>query len=60
MDDQLTEDELRRLEALAATATPGPWQKIAPAADLDFIAAARSYMPRLIREVRRLRESRGS
>jgi hypothetical protein len=34
--------------------------KIAPAADLDFIAAARTYMPRLIREVRRLRQSRSS
>ena len=29
--------------------------KIAPAADLDFIAAARKYMPLLISEVRRLR-----
>jgi hypothetical protein len=93
MDEQLTEDELTRLEALAAAATPEPWQsfveerepiggcsfiqlgahgysppdmyvyhddKIAPAADLDFIAAARMYMPRLIRKVRRLRESRSS
>jgi hypothetical protein len=30
--------------------------KIAPAADLDFIAAARSYTPYLISEIRRLRE----
>ena len=29
--------------------------KIAPAADLDFIAAARRYMPLLLAEVRRLR-----
>jgi hypothetical protein len=29
--------------------------KIAPDADLDFIAAARHYMPRLLAEVRRLR-----
>jgi hypothetical protein len=30
-------------------------REIAPAADLDFIAAAREYMPRLVDEVRRLR-----
>jgi hypothetical protein len=30
----------------------------ASAADLDFIAAARNYIPRLIAEVRRLRERR--
>jgi hypothetical protein len=93
MDDELTDDELTRLEALAAAATPEPWQsfveerepiggcsfiqlgadgysppdmyvyhddKIAPEPDLDVIAAARTYMPRLIREIRRLRESRGS
>jgi hypothetical protein len=30
----------------------------APAADLDFIAAARNYTPRLIAEIRRLREER--
>lgn len=90
MDGQITEEELNRLEALAAAATPEPWQsfveerepiggcsfiqlgaegysppdmyvyhddKIAPAADLDLIAAARAYVPRLIREVRRLRAS---
>jgi hypothetical protein len=90
MNEQISEAELARLEALAAAATPEPWEsyveerepiggcsfiqlgakgysppdmyvyhddKIAPAADLDFIAAARTYMPRLIREVRRLRKS---
>jgi hypothetical protein len=31
--------------------------KIAPVADLDFIAAAREYMPLLISEIRRLRDS---
>jgi hypothetical protein len=30
-------------------------RKIAPAADIDFIAAARNYMPRLIAEIRRSR-----
>jgi hypothetical protein len=30
--------------------------KIAPVADLDFIAAARKYIPRLVREIRLLRE----
>jgi hypothetical protein len=29
--------------------------KIAPAHDLDFIAAARTYAPRLVAEVRRAR-----
>jgi hypothetical protein len=29
----------------------------APAADLDFIAAARNYLPRLVAEVRRRRHS---
>ena len=85
MDNAITEDDLDRLEALTAAATPEPWEsfieerepigrssfiqlgadgysppdmyvyhdaKTAPAADLDFIAAARKYMPRLIREVR--------
>jgi hypothetical protein len=33
--------------------------KIAPAADLDFIAAAR-YIPRLVREIRLLREHQGT
>jgi len=31
----------------------------APAADLDFIASARQDVPRLVAEVRRLREARG-
>jgi hypothetical protein len=31
--------------------------ELAPAADLDFIAAAREYMPFLITEIRRLRSS---
>ena len=30
-------------------------QELAPAADLDFIAAARKYLPLLVEEVRRLR-----
>jgi hypothetical protein len=34
--------------------------KIAPAADLDFIAAARKYIPRLVREIRLLREHQGT
>jgi hypothetical protein len=89
MDDRVSEEELAKLEALAAAATPEPWEsfveerepiggcsfiqlgaegysppdmyvyhddKIAPAADLDFIAAARKYIPRLVREIRLLRE----
>jgi hypothetical protein len=31
-------------------------RRIAPSADIKFIAAARNYMPRLLAEVRRLRE----
>lgn len=90
VEDSITDDELAQLEALAAAATPEPWQsfvekrepiggcsfiqlgadgysppdmyvyhddKVAPAADLDFIAAARTYIPRLVREIRRLRET---
>ena len=30
--------------------------KIAPSADIEFIAAARNYMPRLIAEIRRRRD----
>ena len=89
-DQPITEDVLRQLEALIATATPEPWEafieerepiggssfirmggfddaipdmydyhedKAAPAADLDFIAAAREYMPLLVTEIRRLRSS---
>lgn len=87
-DSELTEDVLRKLEALVEAATPGPWEafleehgglagcsfirmgsfddavpdmyvyheeKIAPGRDLDFIAAARNYMPSLLAEIRRLR-----
>ena len=93
MDDHVSEEELAKLEALTAAATPEPWEsfveerepiggcsfiqlgadgysppdmyvyhddKIAPAADLDFIAAARKYIPRLIGEIRFLREHRGT
>jgi len=31
-------------------------RQIAPSADIKFIAAARNYVPRLITELRRLRE----
>jgi hypothetical protein len=31
-------------------------RRIAPSADIKFIAAARNYVPRLIAELRRLRE----
>lgn len=87
-DDLLTDGELDRIEALAAAASPAPWQAFieeqapiggcsfirlgatddsqpdmyvyhedrpAPTADLEFIAAAREYVPRLVAEVRRSR-----
>jgi hypothetical protein len=31
------------------------WDDIAPSADIEFIAAARNYMPRLLAEIRRRR-----
>jgi hypothetical protein len=31
------------------------WNDIAPSADIEFIAAARNYMPRLLAELRRRR-----
>lgn len=78
----MTEEELARLEALAAAATPGPWTErldetrpdwrrvygegrdiayMPPWAttvepDAAFIAAARTAVPKLVAEVRRLRE----
>ena len=36
------------------TRAPG-WDDIAPSADIEFIAAARNYMPRLLAELRRRR-----
>jgi hypothetical protein len=74
----MTDDELGRLEELAAGATPGPWAAVCPrvnyrimagdlyvmeagpdgvrtADDAAFIAAARSAVPALVAEVRRLR-----
>jgi hypothetical protein len=86
-DDPLSDAELSELDALAASASPAPWQVFAgpgiggpdfirlggdddtqpdmyvlhdgepaPVADLDFMAAARNHVPRLIAEVRRQRE----
>lgn len=75
----MTEEQLAELEALAASATPGPWEAendvgtgnlLAPLGglphmtafaqvwtfgDAAFIAAARTSVPELIAEVRRLR-----
>lgn len=80
----MTESELQELEALAKSATPGPWERVFgdgehfvasptngednpvmsntdfyPAAvtaeDQAFCAAARSAVPALVAEVRRLR-----
>jgi hypothetical protein len=31
------------------------WEDIAPSVDIEFIAAARNYLPRLLAEVRRRR-----
>lgn len=42
----ITDDELDRWQALCDDATPGPW---------EFIVAARTALPMLIAEVRRLR-----
>lgn len=86
--DELTEEELSRLEVLIARADPGPWRAMiegrdhvsgdsfimvgelgdrredmyvardsgpADGATLDLIAASASYLPALVREVRRLR-----
>ena len=97
--DDLTDDELERLQELAEAALPGPWEAFvegrdhysgddfirtgglddsAPdlyvsvsywdneqprrvrAADLDFIAAARRDVPRLVAEIKRLRKAAGS
>ncbi|MFN7185996.1 MAG: hypothetical protein ACK5VE_06490 [Alphaproteobacteria bacterium] len=68
----MTEQELADLDALAAAATPGPWEQIDSRAyssgtglqvclcnetdaDAAFIAAARTAVPALVAEVRRLR-----
>lgn len=67
----MTEQELADLDALAAAATPGPWEQIDSRAyssgtglqvclcnetdaDAAFIAAARTAVPALVAEVRRL------
>lgn len=68
----MTEQQLADLDALAAAATPGPWEQIDSRAyssgtglqvclcnetdaDAAFIAAARTAVPALVAEVRRLR-----
>ena len=65
----MTNDELDRLAALAAAATPGPWINTLGRVhsadtthiangyedDCEFIAAARDAVPALVAEVRRLR-----
>jgi hypothetical protein len=91
-DEPLTDEELDRLDALAAQASPAPWRAIvegrdqcsgstfilmggpgddvpdmyvsydthpykSAVSDLDFIAAARNSLPRLVAEVRRARLS---
>jgi hypothetical protein len=79
VDVCMSEDEIARLEALCAAASPAPWISFVegrehdsgssfiqtPAGDIelsgattsdqDFIAAARSGVPSLVAEVRRLR-----
>ena len=96
--EDLTDDELERLQELTDAALPGPWKAFvegrdhysgddfirtgglddsgpdlyvtasywdneqpqpAGAADLDFIAAARRDVPRLVAEIRRLRKAAG-
>ena len=71
----MTEQQLADLDALAAAATPGPWEAahqyaecwslhgpeangpdMMPKGDAAFIAAARTAVPALVAEVRRLRE----
>lgn len=55
----MTNDELERLAKLAEAATEGPWEAIRPQInvteeDAQFIAAARTALPALVAEVRRL------
>jgi hypothetical protein len=68
----MTNEELTHLDALAAAATPGPWEAFKtirdygdveqlmygdvgmPMADATFIAAARTGVPALVAEVRKL------
>lgn len=65
----MTNEELDRLEALANAATPGPWVaderwvedadeydigEAQETSDAEFIAAARTAIPQLIAEIRRL------
>jgi len=87
-DEPLSDEELKELDSLAASASPAPWiafagpgiggpdfirlggdadglglpdmyvehdDKPAPVVDLDFIAASRNYVPRLVAEVKRYR-----
>jgi hypothetical protein len=59
----MTDEQLTKLEELCEKATPGPWRisrdaRLFPLnlkADGRFIAAARTALPELIAEVRRLR-----
>lgn len=74
----MTDDDLKKIRALADGATPGPWRptasrtgiysaandewvctvnRITPALDVEFMAAARAAVPQLLDEVARLRES---
>lgn len=54
----ITETELDAIEARANAATPGPWDEpgfsALDACDARFVAHARTDVPRLIAEVRRL------
>jgi hypothetical protein len=53
----MTEDELKAIEKRVNAATPGPWTTGAgKIQDRTFIAAARTDVPTLVAEVRRMRK----
>lgn len=51
------DEELAALEAAERVATPGPWAHKTWTQDAAFIALARNTLPKLIAEVRLLREA---
>ena len=57
MDAPLSEKELAELESLAAAATPGPWvAHVEAEAPIGGESTIGLYVPRLLAEVRRLRD----